>query len=380
MDNKQPHKWEEQGWNELESMLDAEMPVGSGGVTYRYLNVFLWVFCLISLASWGFIKLNTASSEITEGQVGVQKVIPQMVHAQELPKHTSRTNMNFAEYTPAFSGALITRQEATISIFDRDVFQRKNSFSFAGLDEAIQDLKLMPLIDRSLPAVASKTELKNMKSGLATFEKSNVRPSSFFSSFAEVHIQNQNTKFWGGGVLLGLTYNGESPWRTSLSLGYQYLHSKELRADGSYSVPLVLPGSPGENSSAAEETFTHPNLPDVQVHANRLSVNAQFDWQLRGKWDVGAIARLSMDWYTMNPDLSHNSLRYFYPDLTYSKGEEVTTFMHLGAGINTSYRFSDHWSIQLRGMITKSFTGLNTKPTYIDSYIGSLESGVRFKF
>jgi hypothetical protein len=389
MDYRKQHPWEEEGWNALEQVLDKEMPVASPWTENKYLSTLLLLFCFATVAGWGMLEYLAASqgsdgSELAELSAQTEHV-PSSIEVETARNLPTRSNQGYDNLIYAHAGGdqnEVSRLPFSSALggfgsperaFLNSIPQTKLfSLRFRGIQS---------LLTPSTPFVSTRDDLDQVPLAMQVLTKPLSNPGTVFGSFVEVHIQNQSSNLWGGGAFVGISYNGSSPWETSLSVGYQYLKSQTLEADGGYSVPLVLPGSnPDDVSQPPENVFGSLDLPQVQVHAHRIGISGQFDWNIAGKFGLGAIARASLDWYTMNPDLSTNSMRYYYPDLGFSKRDEPNSYFHLGAGINASYKLGKSWSLQTRGMLTKSFTGLNTKPTYIDAYIWSFESGVRYQF
>ncbi len=394
MDYRNQHPWEEEGWNALEPVLDQEMPVASRFWGRKYVVAVLWLFCFSTIVGWGILdyrdhldkpkevtgtELNRATSDDSYSPTSSYVVETAGLY----PERSSRPYYGDLVYANAGDNRIEEKNQFPFSVAMR---------SFSGdADKPLHSLYESEFLNQRLEAIRSlslptsahlETQKLLHRASLSSqvLSKPSYPRNSVLGSFIEVHIQNQNSDLWGGGVFLGISYAGKSPWQTSLSVGYQYLKSRTLEASGAYSVPLVLPGSNPDNPQSNENIFPSLDLPQVQIHAHRIGVTGQFDWNIAGRFGLGAIARASFDWYSMNPDLSNSSIRYYYPDLGFSKRDEPLTYFHLGAGINASYKLGDSWSIQLRGMLTKSFTGLNTKPSYIDAYIWSLESGVRYQF
>ena len=393
MDYRNQHPWEEEGWNALEPMLDQQMPVASRFRGRKYINAVLWLFCFFTVAGWGVLDYRDHQGNSNE----IEKAEPNMASA-DLSYAASSNDVELTDFQPenssrSYYGDLLFANAGDYLIEDNNRMPYSvalNRFS-ADAEKQLHSLSEPEILSQRLAGIRSLlprtsahlgTQILYNPPSLSSqvLTKPSYPRNPVLGSFVEVHIQNQNSDLWGGGVFFGLSYTGKSPWQTSFSVGYQYLKSRTLEADGAYSVPLVLPGSNPDNPQTNENIFPSLDLPQVQIHAHRIGFTGQFDWNIAGRFGLGAIARASLDWYTMNPDLSNSSIRYYYPDLGFNKRDEPHSYFHLGAGINSSYKLGSSWSIQLRGMLTKSFTGLNTKPSYIDAYIWSLESGVRYQF
>ncbi|NBB88460.1 MAG: hypothetical protein GVX96_01555, partial [Bacteroidetes bacterium] len=145
--------------------------------------------------------------------------------------------------------------------------------------------------------------------------------------------------------------------------------------------PLVIPGSQGagESSSAANNGL-NLNLPDIQLLMHQINLNAQFEWEIFSRFAAGAVSRLSLNWYDMNPDLSGDPMRAFYPDLQYSKTEVKKTHIGVGAGLNIAYDIGCKWSIHTRGLFNKNFVGLNANTAIIKNQFWTYETGLRYRF
>ena len=180
---------------------------------------------------------------------------------------------------------------------------------------------------------------------------------------------------------MGVTYKSEQPWRTSLSLGYQLTQLPPVKANSNYFQPLVAPGSQnGNESSSSGNNGVDMNLPDVQLLMHQINLNAQFEWKIFSKFSAGALSRLSLNWYDVNPDLADDPVRIFYPDLQYSKTEVKKTHIGVGAGLTMSYDIYSDWSLQTRGLFNKNFVGLNANTAIIENHFWTFETGLRYRF
>ena len=386
MDNRKQHPWESEGWSGMQELLDEEMPI-SRSVGSKYLYLFVFSFLLFSLASWmlmgdgqGFTGTPLTMSESAE--ILNKDLVYQVERSSVLPQNTSVNKPYLSGARPAksFTGSSLF-DNSGVEIFSTLGFQSAQFTSaqeqlFQGHRGEWTPYQILPVAQvrvKSLNSPLSSAYLPDL------VDHSQAKPRKL-SPFIEHHVQLQNGMFWGTGLFTGVSLVGKSKWHGSVSLGYQYLNDRQIEADDQFTVPLVLPGSSETIQEPANNSNTSLDLPIIQVHKHRLGIQGQLQRRLTSRFSLGAMARVSLAWSSLSPDLTESPLRYYYSDLGFSKQEFKSRHLSVGMGLVSSYAINDDWTFFTRGIFSKQFAGLNSNRNYLDHYIWTVESGFRYTF
>ncbi len=383
MSNKQnQHPWEEEAWQQMEGLLDQELPVRPVGYYLRRLSAAVFLFILGSAAIM-FLMPDSEQEELAtkaineRGEIGYAIATVDVDPDQRIERSstwgdlTDATDLDgsWASSLPSFS----TREN-----FD---FQRNRSLR-VGSDLFDHSGRQMPVssidfLDGEF-LFSESIELHNVTLSDSDIIKSGSRLASIVQ-FAEVNSSYMTQGHWGGGIHYGIELGVSSRWRASISAGYQYHRFAGIHGQNNYSVPLILPepgSEPFEPNTSSENNSI--KLPELHPNLHQLSMTGQLyftPWKERGI-EMGAIVRGQKNMYFINSEIVNSPMRFSYQDLNTTKQQDDWSHYSLSLGAGLSYAFSPRWKIHSRAFYTNNFIGSQAKPGFIDDHLWSAEWGV----
>jgi|GEM_PF-3594913 opacity protein-like surface antigen len=382
--NLKKHQWEETAWEQMELLLDDELPVTPGKPYSRWLFSVLFLFILVS----GVVMLFLPEPEVHELAAG-------SINTEE-PVAYSIAAVNVSSDQRAYR-SIGWRDLSNATFLDRawavsvSPFASLESVNFHGnfreniegniLDRSDRQLSVASLRVLDIPSLQNMSfDFEKMKLNDADFPQAIGSISSSLFQYIEGNGSYLTEGHWGGSFHYGLKMKLSSQWSGSIAAGYQYHRFSGIRGENNYSVPLVLPDPGTEifvpNTSNENNSF---DLPELHPNLHQLGLTAKLaytPWKDQGI-QMGMLVRGQRNMYHINPEVVNSPMRFSYRDLNTTKQQDDWSHYSLSLGAGLSYALNPRWEIHSRAFYTNNFIGLKGKPTFIVDHLWSAECGIR---